>query len=79
VETWRVLWLPEAQRELGRLPQQEQVAMMNATRKLEVVGPALGHPHTSDVRGADPSASYALGRGAVRGEACTGGWVRMPW
>ena len=67
-----MLWLPEAQRELGRLPQQEQVAMMNATRKLEVVGPALGHPHTSDVRGADrirelrPRAGRSAWRGLYR-------------
>jgi hypothetical protein len=53
VDRWRVLWLPQTRRELGRLPRTEQVAMVNAVLKLEAVGPSLGYPHSSDVRGAD--------------------------
>ena len=48
-----MLWLPQARQELARLPRQERVAMVNAVLKLEAVGPSLGHPHSSDVRGAD--------------------------
>jgi hypothetical protein len=46
--------------------------MMNAVRKLEVVGPSLGHPHSSDVRGADrvrelrPRAGRSPWRGLYR-------------
>ena len=45
---------------------------MNAVRKLEVVGPALGYPHTSDVRGAErirelrPRAGRSPWRGLYR-------------
>jgi hypothetical protein len=37
VGQWRVLWLPEAERELTQLPVQERAAMMNAVLQLEAV------------------------------------------
>ena len=48
---WTVAYLPEAEQERGKLPGRERAAMHNAVRKLESLGPALGYPHTSDVRG----------------------------
>jgi phage-related protein len=51
VGQWRVLWLPEAEKELTQLPLQERAAMMNAVLKLEAVGPRLTYLHSSDVRG----------------------------
>lgn len=47
---WKVLYHPEAEAELGKLPPTEQVAMQNAVRKLEAIGLALGHPHSSAVK-----------------------------
>jgi hypothetical protein len=47
---WVVLYLPEADEERGKLPGTERAALYNAERKLESLGPALGYPHTSDVR-----------------------------
>lgn len=48
---WTVRYLPEAEAELGALPAAEQAAMINADKKLQAIGPNLGSPHTSDVRG----------------------------
>jgi hypothetical protein len=48
---WTVRYLPEAEDELAALPKQEQAAMINADRKLRELGPSLGAPHTSSVRG----------------------------
>jgi hypothetical protein len=45
-----VRYLREAEEERDRLPAAEQVALYNAVLKLEAIGPALGYPHTSDVR-----------------------------
>ena len=50
---WSVIYLPEAEAELGDLPATEQVAIRNAVEKLKVLGPQLPFPHSSDVRGAD--------------------------
>jgi hypothetical protein len=47
---WEVRYLPEADQERGKLPGNERAALFNAVRKLESIGPALGYPHTSDVR-----------------------------
>lgn len=49
---WDVLVHPEADTELNKVPAKERVAIMNALDKLRVVGPALGYPHTSQVRSA---------------------------
>jgi hypothetical protein len=43
---------PQAEEELRRLPPQEISAMINAEKKLRALGPQLGAPHTSAVRGA---------------------------
>lgn len=48
---WVVVYLPEAEQERGKLPGNERAALHNAVRKLENIGPALGFPHTSAVRG----------------------------
>lgn len=42
--------MPEAEQERGKLPAAERAAPYNAVRKLEAIGPALGYPHSSDVR-----------------------------
>lgn len=42
---------PEAERELGQLPEQEQTALLHAVEKLQVHGPSLPYPHQSAVRG----------------------------
>ncbi|HUY48887.1 MAG TPA: type II toxin-antitoxin system RelE/ParE family toxin [Streptosporangiaceae bacterium] len=47
---WTVVYLPEAEQELGKLPDGEQAALRNAERKLEAIGPALPFPHSSAVR-----------------------------
>jgi hypothetical protein len=47
-----VLWHPNAEAELDAVrPAKEKVAMLNAAEKLEAVGPRLGHPHSSSVKG----------------------------
>lgn len=53
MDGWQVLWLPDAQQELAKLPRGERLAVVNAVLKLEALGPMLGYPHSSDVRGAD--------------------------
>ncbi|MDQ2877253.1 MAG: type II toxin-antitoxin system RelE/ParE family toxin [Actinomycetota bacterium] len=47
----RVVYLPEAEQERGKLPGTERAALYNAVRKLEAIGPSLPYPHSSDVRG----------------------------
>jgi hypothetical protein len=44
---------PEAVVELTSLPTQERVALANAMKKLEALGPTLPFPHSSAVRNAD--------------------------
>jgi hypothetical protein len=44
-----VLYHPDAETELGKLPATEQAAVHNAVRKLEAIGPALPYPHSSAV------------------------------
>jgi hypothetical protein len=51
-DMWPVVYLPDAEQELGKLPGKERAAIYNAVRKLESIGTALGYPHTSDARGA---------------------------
>jgi hypothetical protein len=46
-----VRYLPEAEQERDKLPAAERAALYNAVCKLEALGPDLGYPHTSDVRG----------------------------
>lgn len=50
---WSVVYLPAAEQERGKLPPQERAAFHNAVVKLEQLGPALGYPHTSAIRGAE--------------------------
>ena len=50
---WTVLYLPEAEQERGSLPKAEKAALINADRKLQVLGPQLPYPHSSAVKGAD--------------------------
>jgi hypothetical protein len=50
---WTVLYLPEAESERGQLPALEKVALINADRKLQSLGPQLPYPHSSAVKGAD--------------------------
>ncbi len=49
---WAVDYLPDAARELSKLPGREQKAIDNAVRKLQALGPDLLAPHSSDARGA---------------------------
>ena len=48
---WTVLVHPDAKIELSKVPARERVAIDAALEKLRVVGPALGFPHSSAVRG----------------------------
>ncbi|MBO4205050.1 type II toxin-antitoxin system RelE/ParE family toxin [Micromonospora echinofusca] len=50
---WVVLVHPEADLELGKIGPRERVAILNALKKLQEIGPTLGYPHTSDIRGAN--------------------------
>jgi hypothetical protein len=47
---WTVLIHPEAQAELDRLPAREKVAVVAVMDKLRAIGPALPHPHSSNVQ-----------------------------
>lgn len=48
---WRVVYLPDAERERAALPAGERVALYHAVAKLEAIGPSLGFPHSSAVQG----------------------------
>ena len=48
---WRVLYHPEAEDELDRLPVPERVAVLHAVDKLAALGPDLHYPHQGEVRG----------------------------
>src|SRR5258708_37941761 len=48
---WQVLYLPEAEEELGDLTAREQSAVDNAVDKLRALGPTLPYPHSSNVQG----------------------------
>jgi hypothetical protein len=50
---WSVVYLREAESELGELPPTEQVAIRNAVEKLKALGPELRFPHSSKAMGAD--------------------------
>lgn len=50
---WTVVDLPEAERERGRLSARERSTLYNAVAKLQAIGPSLGYPHSSAVRGTD--------------------------
>lgn len=49
---WSVLYHPAAQGELNDLPEAEKAAIEHAVEKLVVLGPALPHPHQSNIQGA---------------------------
>ena len=48
---WSVVYLGEAEVERSALPKVEIAAMIHVDAKLRALGPALGYPHTSGVRG----------------------------
>ena len=50
---WEVAYLPEAVDERAELTARDRVAVDNAVAKLEAMGPALPHPHSSNVEGWD--------------------------
>jgi hypothetical protein len=60
----RVLWHPDAERELNDLPKRERAAMLSATEKLEAEGITLGFPHTSKVQGVEDVRELRPRRGA---------------
>ena len=64
-EVWTVVYLPEAEHERGELPPEEQVAIHNAVKKLEAIGPRLPYPHSSQVKG-----SHGLRELRPRGGHC---------
>lgn len=47
-----VAYHPDAEREVRALATREQVAIAHAVEKLESMGVALSHPHSSQVQGA---------------------------
>jgi len=50
---WQVVFHPDAEIELDRLPPRERAAILHAVEKLVALGPTLPFPHQSDVRGAE--------------------------
>jgi hypothetical protein len=48
---WEVKYHPEAEAEKNELPAKERVAIANAVKKLEILGPNLPSPHQSYVQG----------------------------
>lgn len=50
---WMVVYLPGAVAERDTLDARERSALYNAVRKLQVLGPELGYPHSSAIQGAD--------------------------
>jgi hypothetical protein len=48
---WTVLIHPDADVELSKIPAREKLAIDTALDKLRAIGPTLGYPHTSAVRG----------------------------
>jgi hypothetical protein len=65
------VYLPEAERERSALPENEIAAMINADAKLQALGPSLGYPHSSAVRGNPDCASCDLAVVAAAGEGFT--------
>jgi hypothetical protein len=53
---YEVLWHPDADAERAAIPDAaERTAIQHAREKLEALGPQLGAPHTSAIRGEDGS------------------------
>lgn len=50
---WRTLLVSEAVREIQSLAGREREAIENALKKLEALGPQLGYPHSSAIRGSE--------------------------
>jgi hypothetical protein len=50
---WDTLLVDEAVREIASLEAREREAMENAMKKLQALGPQLGYPHSSALRGAE--------------------------
>jgi hypothetical protein len=50
-KVWTVVYLPEAEAERDELPGKDRMAMYNAVKKLEALGPDLPFPHSSQVKG----------------------------
>ncbi len=50
---WEVRYHPGAEEERGQLPTKERVALENAVKKLEAMGPQLPAPHQSNVEGVE--------------------------
>jgi len=50
---WTVTRHPDADSEFKALGPRDAVAVTNAVRKLQALGPRLGYPYSSDIRGAD--------------------------
>ncbi|BCB84107.1 type II toxin-antitoxin system RelE/ParE family toxin [Phytohabitans suffuscus] len=50
---WSVVRHPQVDDDLVNLPPDEVAAIINAMKKLEAIGPTLGYPHSSQVKGAD--------------------------
>jgi hypothetical protein len=48
---WSVDYLPGADAEFAKLSAREQVAVTNAVKKLQALGPMLPFPHSGDARG----------------------------
>ncbi|HLZ36608.1 MAG TPA: type II toxin-antitoxin system RelE/ParE family toxin [Mycobacteriales bacterium] len=50
---WRTLLVSEAVREIESLAGREREAIENAVKKLQALGPQLGYPHSSAIRGSE--------------------------
>lgn len=50
-DAWDVVYVEEAVLERSWLPMSERTALRHAVEKLQVMGPRLGYPHASSVRG----------------------------
>lgn len=69
---WEVAYLAEAVDERAELTARDRVAVDNAVAKLKAMGPALPHPHSSNVEGGMTCGSCAPKRARARGGRSTG-------
>lgn len=63
---WTVRYRPEAEAERKALDARELAALRHAVEKLQALGPQLGYPFSSDVRGAERLRELRLRRGRSR-------------
>jgi len=81
---WSVKYLLAAAKEREELPARERLAIYNAVRKLEVLGPLLPAPHSSDARSAPGLRELRTGKpngegSPRRADRRSAGWETGNW